>query len=72
MRKRRQAILPKPPKTGISRGNMKQISNADYSSVLRLLGSLSRRQGTTVKEKEDARKAALLARKLKRKWIRDT
>ena len=46
---------------------MKQISNADYSSVLRLLISLSRRPGTTIREKEDARKAGLLAKKLKRK-----
>lgn len=46
---------------------MKTISNADYSSVLRLLESLSRRKGLTVREKEDARKAALLSRKLKRK-----
>ena len=46
---------------------MKQISNADYSSVLRLLDHLSRRKGTTVRENEDARKAALLIRKFKRK-----
>ena len=45
---------------------MKQISNADYSSVLRLLESLSRRKGLTVREKEDARKAALLTKKLRR------
>jgi len=47
--------------------SMKQISNADYSSVLRLLESLSRRKGLTVREREDARKAALLTKKLKRK-----
>lgn len=46
---------------------MKQLSNADYASVLRLLESLSRRQGTTVREKEDARKAFLMVRKMKRK-----
>lgn len=46
---------------------MKNLSNADYASVLRLLESLSRRQGTTVREKEDARKAALMVRKMKRK-----
>ena len=46
---------------------MKTISNADYSSVLRLLESLSRRKGLTIREKEDARKAALLSRKLRTK-----
>jgi hypothetical protein len=46
---------------------MKQLSNADYASVLRLLESLSRRQGSNIREKEDARKAALMARKMKRK-----
>ena len=46
---------------------MKQLSNADYASVLRLLDSLSRRQGTTVREKEDARKAALMVRKMRKK-----
>lgn len=45
---------------------MKSISNADFRSVLRLLEALSLARGTTVKEKENARKAALLARKLKR------
>lgn len=45
---------------------MKQISNADYASVLRLLEALSLARGTTVKEKENARKAFLLAKKLKR------
>ena len=51
---------------------MKQISNADFLSVLRLLDSLSRRQGTNIREKEDARKAALLKRKLKKKLLHDT
>ena len=46
---------------------MKELSNADYSSILRLLESLSRRQGTTIREKEDARKAALMAKKMRRK-----
>jgi len=46
---------------------MKQISNADFASALRLLESLSRRKGLNVREKEDARKAALLTKKLKRK-----
>ncbi len=51
---------------------MKQLSNSDYSSVLRLLDSLSRRQGTTIHEKEDARKAGLLVRKLRRKDMKFT
>ncbi len=50
---------------------MKQLSNADFYSVLRLLESLSRRKGLTVREKEDARKAALLTKKLKRKDERE-
>lgn len=50
---------------------MKQISNADYSSVLRLLESLSRRKGLTVREREDARKAALLTKKLRKKDERE-
>lgn len=45
---------------------MKQISNADFRSVLRLLDVLSRTTGTGIRERENARKAALLARKLKR------
>lgn len=50
---------------------MKQLSNADFYSVLRLLESLSRRKGLTVREKEDARKAALITKKLKRKDERE-
>lgn len=50
---------------------MKQLSNADFYSVLRLLESLSLRKGLTVREKEDARKAALLVRKLNRKDERE-
>ena len=46
---------------------MKQISNADFASVLRLLAALSRRKGLTVREKEDARKASLLHKKLLKK-----
>ena len=45
---------------------MKQISNADFQAVLRLLDTLSLARGATVRERENARKAALLARKLKR------
>lgn len=50
---------------------MKQLSNADFYSVLRLLESLSLRKGLTVREKEDARKAALLTKKLNRKDERE-
>lgn len=50
---------------------MKQLSNADFYSVLRLLESLSRRKGLTVREKEDARKAALITKKLKKKDERE-
>lgn len=50
---------------------MKQLSNADFYSVLRLLESLSRRKGLTVREKEDARKAALLTKKPNRKDERE-
>ena len=46
---------------------MKQISNADFYSVLRLLDALSRTKGETVRERENARKAMLLTRKLKKK-----
>ena len=51
---------------------MKQISDADFASVLRLLAALSRRKGLTVREKEDARKAALLHKKLLKKDERKT
>lgn len=47
--------------------SMKQISDADYASVLRLLEALSLARGSTVREKENARKAALLKKKIKRK-----
>ena len=50
---------------------MKQLSNADFYSVLRLLESVSLRKGLTVREKEDARKAALLTKKLNRKDERE-
>ena len=46
---------------------MKEISNADFQAVLRLLDALSLARGSTVRERENARKAALLAKKLKRK-----
>ena len=50
---------------------MKQISNADFNAVLRLLGALSVARCSTVRERENARKAALLTRKLKRKDERE-
>lgn len=46
---------------------MKAVSNADFKAVLRLLDALSRTKGETIREKEDARKATLLARKLRKK-----
>ena len=45
---------------------MKQISNADFSLALRLLDALSQMRGESVRERENARKAALLSKKLKR------
>lgn len=51
---------------------MKQLSNADFSAVLRLLDALSKTNGVTIRERENARKAGLLARKLKRTWHKDT
>ena len=50
---------------------MKQLSNADFYAVLRLLDALSKTNGVTLREKENARKAGLLARKLKRKDERE-
>ena len=45
---------------------MREISNADFASVLRLLDALSNTKGESVREREAARKARLLAKKLKR------
>lgn len=45
---------------------MKPISNADYAAVIRLLTHLSQRKGNSVRENEDARKARLLVKKLKK------
>lgn len=50
---------------------MKQISEADFQAVLRLLDALSLARGSTLRERENARKAALLAKKLKRKDERE-
>lgn len=46
---------------------MKQLSNTDFNAVLRLLDALSRTKGDTIRERENAGKAALLTRKLKKK-----
>lgn len=46
---------------------MKQLSNTDFNAVLRLLDALSRTKGDTIRERENARKAALLTRKPKKK-----
>ena len=46
---------------------MVPISNADFRTVLRLLDTLSLARGETIKERETARKAGLLVKKLKRK-----
>ena len=46
---------------------MKQLSNDDFYAVLRLLDALSDTKGVTLRERENARKAGLLARKLNRK-----
>ena len=48
---------------------MKQISNADFKAVLRLLDTFSLARGETVRERENARKAGLLSKKLKRKVV---
>ena len=50
---------------------MKQVYDSDYSKILRLLHALSKTTGQTVKERENARKAFLLHRKLKRKDERE-
>lgn len=46
---------------------MKQISDADFNAVLRLLVSLSKRRGATIRENEDSRKASLMVKKLRRR-----
>ena len=46
---------------------MKQVSNSDYNRILRLLDALSKTKGVTLRERENARKAGLLVKKLKRK-----
>ena len=46
---------------------MKQVSNSDFDKILRLLGALSKTKGTTIRERENARKAALLYKKLSKR-----
>lgn len=46
---------------------MKQISNSDYTLVLRLLKHLSSSSGMTAREKDMARKAGLVVRKMERR-----
>ena len=46
---------------------MKTISNADFDAILAILDGLSIPRGRSVKECEAARKAALLAKRLRRK-----
>ena len=43
---------------------MKQVSNSDFERILRLLYALSKTNGASVREKENARKAAVLHKKL--------
>ena len=43
---------------------MKQLSNSDYALALRLLYALSRTKGQTLRERENARKAFVLHKKL--------
>lgn len=46
---------------------MKQVSNSDFSRILRLLYALSRTKGTSIREKENSRKAYVLHKKLMKK-----
>ena len=50
---------------------MKTVSNKDFQGILRLLCALSKTNGASIREKENARKAALLHRKLVRKEARE-
>ena len=50
---------------------MKQLSNSDYALALRLLHALSQTRGETRRERENARKAYVLLRKMKRKEERE-
>jgi len=46
------------------------MSDANYSLALRLLDALSQTKGDSVRERENARKAALLTKKLRRNATR--
>lgn len=46
---------------------MRQLFNNDYDQAIRLLRHLSTVKGDSLKEREAARKAGLLVRKLERK-----
>lgn len=49
---------------------MRQLSNNDYDQAIRLLRHLSTVKGDSLKEREAARKAGLLVRKLERKTLK--
>lgn len=46
---------------------MKTLSDSDYALVLRLLKHLSSLRGETIKDKNMARKAGLVVRKMERR-----
>lgn len=46
---------------------MKQVSDSDFRTAIRLLTALAGQRGTTVRENELSRKAALLVKKWRRK-----
>ena len=48
---------------------MIEVSNSDFGAILRLLDALSRTKGDSIREKEAARKATLLVKKLRRKAV---
>ena len=45
---------------------MRQISNRDYEQAIRLLRCLASTKGESLKERETARKACLLVKKLEK------
>ena len=46
---------------------MKQVSDADFNAIIRLLDALSKTRGESTRESENARKAGLMAKKLRKK-----
>lgn len=46
---------------------MKHISDSDYALTLRLLRHLSRKKGEGIRDKEMARKAGLMVRKMEKR-----